>query len=244
MTISVTNIGVNYDVTGSINTISITVGAGGVPAGSLIVVGVYEHNEGGASGIGTLTDSHPNSYTAVSFALASGYAAIFYSYNSFALSNGNTITYTLNVGMSNEVAISAFYATGISAVSDPIDASVTKTLSTTSASPTLTSGVPSVSGELFTAFICSWGSTTQWTQDTGNGWAAPFNPTGNAGFSILFLGGSQVNSGVGTITYAPTRSGALQCGLIITGFKGVAVVTLDNSSQMLPSFSRTSIIGY
>lgn len=97
MAFSVTSIGTNSNAFGS--TVSVTVGAGGVPAGALIIAIVDEVNPGGT---GTITDSAANGYQI--FGLDSpnnnttlGLVQLYFAANNKALVSGNTITFTKNV---------------------------------------------------------------------------------------------------------------------------------------------------
>jgi hypothetical protein len=222
MAIALTSIAGNGSATGS--TIAMTVPAGGVPAGSLIVVTVIENNTTGT--IGTINDTSDNIYTKITdlspnAANANGRAAMFYCKNCQPLVSGNLITYNkITTGVS--VMIDSFYATGVDTAA-PLDTAVTATSSASSSTPTVTSGTPSVAGELFVAAVFRKGSTT-FTQDTTHGWAAPPNPASSSTHGSA--GGSQVNAGTGTKIYSPTLGTSLVNCQIVAGFKAAASSTL------------------
>lgn len=138
MAISVTNIGTATGSSGG--SLAVTVPAGGVPAGALIVVVVSE----GASTVGgSVADTAGNTYTAVTgvfnnAASASGYGRMYYALNATALAQNNTITFTRQTSGSN-AAMSAMYATGIQTAS-ALDTAVTNTATGSSTTPSVTSG--------------------------------------------------------------------------------------------------------
>jgi hypothetical protein len=209
--ISITNIGTNSGQ--GVTVVSVTTGT--IPAGSLIVVEVFEAYAG-PTGIGTVTDTAGNSYVVkTTLNVNTGnYFGVFEVYNSKALSSGNSITYTLN-NSPDTANVSAFYATGALATSDPYDSAVLATVTNGSGSPSaLQSGTPSVAGELFVAAMATRAGgnsePNDFIQDSGHGWAAPpnyteINPNGSTlGPYYADAGGSQVNSGTGELTFTPT----------------------------------------
>ena len=227
-TISVTNIGTNSSSEIG-TTLSVTVGAGGVPVGALIVVETIEvtwPNQTGtlSASCAALTDTQSNAYT-VAYAGIAQYLnqlnCVYYAIISNALVSGNTIKYT-GQSSSGDYAMSAFYATGI-ASSSPLDTAVTATTSVASGTTiaSLTSGTPAVSGELFVALCLS--GTSTYTQSSG-GWATPpvavYNGDSNIYNSGVYgvYGGTLINAGTGTKIFSPTTG--VTFGLdIILGFK-------------------------
>lgn len=219
MAISVTNIGI-YNANSLATTATITIPVGGVPSGSLIVLAASELAAYVAGGSAADTNNTPYSSIAhVSYATT--FFQQFYFQNAAALVSGNTITYTKQSPI--QTLLSAFYATGI-ATSGVLDTAVTA-----SGTTTVTSGTPSIAGELFVALagvhaITSTGGT--YVQDTGNGWSAPYS-TSNASYGPtsknLIGGGNQVNSGTGTKTFAPTGLVAFQ-GMQVIGFKPLSLI--------------------
>ena len=214
--VSVVDLGTSTNTTGATLTLtSVT-----VPAGALICVLV---TEAVSSSAGTLSDGGTNTYsipTGASIALPSteGYTMIFRAYNASALTNA-TLTYTKQTS-GRTASMSAFYATGIQTSSDPTDSNVTATASRSSASPSVTSGTPSVQGELIVAGI-GWyaASSLTFTQATSFTWGSPFDTvTTNA--AAQQSGGKLINMGISPVTFAPTLSSATNdYGAIILGFK-------------------------
>jgi hypothetical protein len=203
----VTNVGTNANGTGNA---TVTVTGATVPAASLIIVAVAE---GGAAAIGTVSDG-VNTYSASPTVGVTSKFAIFYAPN--ASLSGGTITFTKN-GSTHNAAMTVAYASNI-ATSSPLDTAVTVSTTATSSTPTVTSGTPAQSGELFIGVIGWTNSAAIFTQDSGNGWAAPPNNSGATGAEAI-AGGSQVNVGTGTKTYAPTFSGAASLVEQVVGFQ-------------------------
>lgn len=194
-----------------------------VSAGSLIVV-VVEERTNQAPG-GSLVDSGAsNSYvgtTGISLAAtqSNGWVRMFYVKNASALSSGSTITYTPG-GTANPVCMSAFFVTGAD-TSAPLDTTVTASATGTGTTPSVTSGSPAAAGELFLGVLGSRGSSGTFTQDTGVAWATPptegTSGTGNGAARVN--GGVFVNTGTGTLTYAPTTTVSGAYAVLIFGFK-------------------------
>lgn len=196
-----------------------------VAAGSLIVVRSAETG----TTLGTVTDSAGNTYTAITSVhpgggVSTGTTGLFYCKNCLALSSG---TVTFHKTASGNCAIAVMSATGIDTVA-PLDTAVTNTATGSSAAPSVTSGSPAVSGELFVA-VADWATSSRTgTQDTGDGWAAP--PVAQT----LDIGGNQVNAGTGTLTYAPTLSGTSVWGAIIVAFKPPTIPAQSWDQGFLP----------
>lgn len=215
---TVTAIGHNGTAGG---TSTVTVTGVTVPAGALICVLV---EEGLTTTLGTISDGSSNSYVGISLKQnnnnggTSGTGNIYYVKNSAALNNA-TITYT-KAG-SGSACISALYATGIDTV-NPLDTAVTATAAGTGTSPSVTSGTPSQAGELFISGVTWPGATGDaFTQDSGHNWVAPFTYEHTVSFSNC-AGGNQVNSGTGTITFAPTIPSHGWAAFVV-GFKQASV---------------------
>ncbi len=208
---TVTNIGTNANLSGT----TVAISNANAKAGSLIVVACAETNTTGV--IGTLADSAGHTYTAVSTihpngSNANGSVSIFYCPNCLALSGG-TITYTRNTS-GDKASISAFYWTGAATVS-PLDTAVTASASGTSATPSVTSGTPTQTNELFVG-LCVDNNTVGFTQAAG--WTTPFN---SAGGIIIINGAHRTNSALATLTYAPTFPVSVTWCLQVVGFKHV-----------------------
>ena len=231
--ISVTTLGTHAASTATTN--SVTIGVGGVPTGALVVVEVLDYTSAGSPVLGTVGDTKGNSYTSITSgnpnSNTQSVAAIFYAWNITALVNTNVITYTTNASATDFLEISVFYATGIQTSSTPLDTSVTASAVSNSASPTVTSGTPGVAGELFAAALAA-NIASDFTQDTGNGWAAPFD-TGNGAPGISVNGGNQVNAGSGTKVFSPTMSNGDESWLAVVGFKATAAAAAVRSALPL-----------
>lgn len=214
--ISVVPISTATQQTGS-GTITATVPAGGVPAGSLICVAVDER---ATVGNPSCADAATNTYTRIlsEVATSRGQLDLFYAWNASALTAGQTITVT-KAG-NDAIAVSAFYATGIQTSSDPHDSAVDAVATGSTTTPSVTSGTPSASGDLFVALLAQTNTST-FTQDTTHGWLSPppieANPGGTSPAQLD--GGTQINSGTGTITFAPTITSATQWAIGVTAFK-------------------------
>jgi hypothetical protein len=143
-----------------------------------------------------------NGGSAISF----GGTQLWYFPNSAALS---AVTLTFTKAQSVSGAMSVFYATGLT--NNPLDSGTISNTFGTTGGVSLPSGAPSALGELFIAAI---GDGTGYTQDTGNGWSAPFDaqvPNFNIG------GGHLINNGSNPVTFAPTGVGS-DWGAVIAGF--------------------------
>ena len=210
MAISITNIGTKSG--GSVTSISLTTGIS-VPVGALIVVCAAESTNNGT--IGTVADSvNSGNYSSVGVQpinnSTNGSCNVYYFSGSSILSSSATITYSGSQTPSSQV-MSAFYATGVVA-SSALDTNVTQTsfgltgFPETTYGPT-TSGTPSESGELFVGALFVQKSTAYgsgfYVQDTGNNWSSPPTVIVVVGAQSVG-GGTQVNSGSGAITFAPT----------------------------------------
>ena len=196
-----------------------------VPTGATIVCEAVD--AGTTVGGGSISDG-VNTYTSAGTvannnnATGYGYTQVYYVLSATALSSG-TITYTYSSGGGYYPSgLSCFYATGISAY----DSAVFNTAYGASSSPTITSGTPSVSGDLMVAVFGAANSTTvshPLSTDTGHGWATPPDLIQYTNIQSG-IGGEQVNSGSGTIVFAPGTGGyAPGWGEITLGFKPVAV---------------------
>lgn len=204
MAVALTLIASGQSTSGASQTWS--VGAGGVPSGAAVVVCVAE--TGTITAMGSCSDSASNSYGAdTSVALnntnSNGWLGAYHAYGITALVNGNTVSYTKKTS-GNPSCGSAMYLTGILTGSDPIDTAVTAHAYGSSATPTVTSGTPAVANEMFIAAVSSYATSMGWTQDSTNAsWATPpnnVNPITAPGIA----GGHVINSGTGTLTYAPS----------------------------------------
>ena len=211
MTISVVNIATNSGKT--VTSLAITVPAGGVPAGSLILVAVEN-----ISVTPTVTDTAGNSY---SHSKSLGTTFLFWVGNCLPLVSGNTITVS---AASSTMAATAFYAVGVSAIADPSDVSGSAAVSTTTPTVSTSSGT-TVSGELLVGILGTIGpSGDTFTQDSTNegGFSASPAPVrvgtsgGSATTNATVAGGYVVWNSTGTATYAPTITSRTGDILIVT----------------------------
>lgn len=188
-----------------------------VPARSLIVVGITEIQP---SSNGSVADSAGNSYTLIKQAYVNGNSGLgniqlFYAYNVLPLSGGS-ITYT-KATSGDATSISALFASCIQTTPSPLDAAVTASATASSSTPSVTSGTPGQAGELFVGFL-GWNGTGTFTQDSTNAaWASTLTFENSS--SASGGGGSVVNSGTGTLKYAPTMGTSHYNAIIIAGFK-------------------------
>lgn len=214
MTIAATNIGTNTN--GGTASTSVAISSVTVPAGADILVAVLM-----ATGFSGLSCSDPTngSYTQVTSvnlnnASANGTLFLFRFAGSASLS-GSTITASWTGSVKG--MISALYVTGQASAS-ALDTAVTNTSFGASASPTITSGTPGVSGELLIGAMGNGGGPT-FTQ--ASGWSAPFNEIQNPS---TLAGGNKVNSGSSAQTYNPSLSVSENYGMIIIGIKPADVL--------------------
>lgn len=221
MAISVTNIGTGTGGSGTASISSVT-----LSAGVTVICGSVD----GSSSLGGSVTDGTNTYSLIiqlgnnNNVSGSGFGSVFYSPNISAIS-GATLTYHATLGNAN-CGVSAAYATGLAAA--PLDTAVNASNFGNSVSPTVTSGTPTVSGELFVGWVSSNGAPETFTQDTGHGWAFPLNDvhaTNNVGG-----GGNQVNSGTGTKIYSPTISVGRQWADFTVGFVPATTASGDGSS--------------
>lgn len=217
MSFIVTNIGTNN---GLATSISVTAG-GTIAAGTDVVVCVSDSN---VATTGSCSDSKGNTYTKTSHTSifnSNGTSYVFTSNVTFGLVLNDTITYTSPSG-NNDLAISALSITG----ANGIDTAVTSTANQGSSTPSVTSGVPAQSGELFIGIIFQTSNATL-TQPSG-GWTTPPNAAlGAYGVS----GGNLVNVGSSALTYNPTLSKFVDWGAIIIAYKPAAATISVNASD-------------
>lgn len=160
----------------AVSSVVITVGAGGVPAGALIVV----FAAGDYATVGeafSIADSAGNSYTQKGpFHFTAGTytqsGVTFYVYNSLALVNTNTITVSNNVSYYSNAAI-AFYRTDALTASDPLDTYPTPATGTSTSPSSNSSGTLAQANEAaISVTFAQSASTASFTWTHGTGWAA------------------------------------------------------------------------
>lgn len=194
-------------------TTSISIGAGGVPAGSQIVLCCCDDGNGGIAQA-SVTDTAGNTYVSVTgSALSAPYVDIIRARTGLALSNGNTITYTRSSGGTHS-NIEAFYVTGLRNVAAQAQA----TNSGLSAAPTVTSTTPDDVGFLFVGAAGGAAAIASFTQDSTH--ASWGSPPGQVSLVLPPLGGGTViNSSKTALTYAPTFGTSTNWGAVITALK-------------------------
>jgi hypothetical protein len=225
-----TSRGSNVETTGSASTLVIS--SVTVAQGSLIVVsGCARVNT--ALGF-TITDSGSNTYavyqptenTTPTPDISSFFG---YAIASTALSNGSvTINYGETVGSS---AAEVFETTGAagSAIDSPVNASSTFATAT----PSQTSGTPTVAGDLMFANLVWNDNGVTYTEDAGNGWTNIRNQLEVGGPDSIVSTAYQVNAGTGTKTYAPVLSAGTSVGVIAQiGFKIGAPADFTSSQTL------------
>lgn len=220
MAISVTDIGHNSNASGT----TVTITGVTVPAGAMIFCFASEAQ----SAIGSFTDT-VNAYTKLGLLNGQTNPIAQASYVPVASSlSGGTITYTRGGSAGDSAAISALYATGLSGV--PLDSAVTAAASGNASAPSLTSGTPSVAGELFIAVHSNSGSSS--TADPN--WSAP--PDTDTANNTHVYGGNQINAGFGTKSYNPTGN-QTRWNAAIYGFEPLflgADIMVGAQMMMLP----------
>jgi len=215
MTAPAINIGTVFGST--VPSMVIPVPVGGVPAGSLIVVGTYDFGAGGSSHV---SDTQGNLYTklAPNTNPIGGTSTLWYAYNCKALSASDSISITKG-DSTNGATASAIYAT-VLASSDPHDASVDVLAHGGGVASAVNSGTPSVAGDLIVSFFSAAGYNPSYV-NTG-AWTGPFNYSGT-NFNIWTDGGVQINAGSALVSYAPTVNSQAAWNINIAGFKGASL---------------------
>jgi len=198
--------------------LAVTVGAGGVPAGVLIVV-VISCN-GNATGPGTTTDSAGNTYHDAGDATGQSpivTIGVQYAFNASALTNGQTITTSYT---SQTYAVSAFYWDGAQTSSDPLVSAAGVTATGTSTTPSVTLNATPPANSLCVGGLAL-DATTSDTITQPGGFATPPNVFGTSG------GTANTNSTAGggtrivstAATYNPTLANSHGWALVGVAFR-------------------------
>jgi hypothetical protein len=206
VTISITAIGTG--------TTSITVGAGGVPASSQIILCCCDDGNGSIAPA-SVTDTAGNTYASVTGStLSAPYVDIIRSRTGLALVNGNTITYTRSSGGTHS-NIEAFYVTGLANVAAQAQGTNS---GIAGSSPKATSGTPDDIGFLFVGAAGGAAAISSFTQDSTN--AAWGSPPGQVSLALPPLGGGTVivNNTL-ALAYNPTFGTPTNWGAVITALK-------------------------
>jgi len=225
---SVVNIGHTTNAANASFTQSV---ANGVPAGATIIVAVRESTTTTNPTSGSVTDSAGNSYT-LSGAIVNtaGRTGIWYCQNCLTIASAGTITYTKTGATTDPTVICAGYITGIGAYDSAVFASSVSNSNVTTL--TVTSGTPSVAGELFVAFMGVQVSETTITNDLY--WASPpFDAAVST--TPCPIGGFRLNAGNGALTYVPSWGTTGTCAGAVIGFQpaGAAVVAANSNLPMM-----------
>ena len=194
----------------------VTIGAGGVPAGSTIVVQVTPTNPAATISV---TDTAVNTYVRQNRVFYDSGVLVTAAYicqNCLALIPGNTITFTVSVGNSilSALAIKTTQATSLDLNTSPINSGASKITN-----PTITSGTPSTAGEIFVGMIgfVTVSPTSTMVLATG-GWQQPPD-FASTGFTQSQGGGWIKNAGTSPQTYNPTLSANNFVGAMLFSFK-------------------------
>lgn len=213
MSFTVTNVGTT---TGAGTSLALTVGTT-IAIGTEVVVCLNT----GAASVSTCADSQSNTYTLVKSQANNndpnnqGVGGVYHSTLTTALGAADTITIT--DGASVRKVMSVFSITGAGA----IDTGVTAAAFGASSTPSVTSGVPAVSNELFIGVITQ--SNTRGIVQPGS-WTTPPNQESSGG---SVGGGNLVNTGTSAETYNPTLSGgAADWAAIIFAYEPAAATTI------------------
>jgi hypothetical protein len=172
-----------------------------VPAGSLILILDIDVSLS-AGTHGAVTDTQGNSYAvASSFAVSgTGVEVIWYAFNSKALSTSDTITYTDANAV--ELQMDVADARNVLASANPLDSATAGNADSPSTNtPSVTSGSPSLKGDLFVALV--WGNSSVAATTQSPGWSSSLSYSPGT-TPTNFVAGTIVNTGSGTETYAPT----------------------------------------
>jgi hypothetical protein len=183
------------------------------PAGSLVVVGVWESSSGG---FGTLSDGTNNYSLATS--VTDGYETLglFYFYNPGAYSNA-TLTYTKHVSGGNAL-MSAAYSGGM-APTGTLDTTVTASTYSFSGSPSVAAAAaPAVANEWILG-VAAWAGGSGTTLTNATPFRTPLS-TIDLSTAVAIGGGSEVLANNGSApTYSATLSPTGTWAAIIAGFK-------------------------
>ena len=212
-------------------TLPLTVGGSGVIGGSCIVVIVHDRSTAGSP---SLADSQGNSYALVDSQGLNGsrtYGTLYFfrAFNSIALSAVDTITYTKGGTGNLQCALSAMSTTLALTASDPVDGATVATNFGTNFNPNVTSGVPTLTNELFVGAVGIRGTSGTFTQDSANAaWVTPpdESSSGTSSINARVNGGSVIDATTATRTYAPNYSVSEHWAAIIVGFKPFVAVPL------------------
>ena len=199
---------------------TITIPAGGVPTGAVIVIVIANNTIDPPTAVDTHSNSYNSTYDQNIGGVPVGHVSILYAYGVTALTSGNTITVTAS---SFNWCLSAFYITGALTTSDPQDASafaVSTGGGVVTATPSVTMAAASPNALVVGLYAAGAGGSMAgdtWTQDTADGFAAPPTRILASTNQFVIAGGTVFSSA--KLTYAPTNSVARNCTVIVMAFK-------------------------
>lgn len=198
--------------------LSITVPAGGVPAGALVIVGFYKSNQ--TNSVTAPTDTKGNTYVAIKRIVGGNNNAsveVYASILTTALVSGNTISFSFNGGP-RDAAMRADYWTNVSSAT--ADASGSNSSTANVATWTSGSATPTQTDDLVYV-LCGFESGNVGSLTTASYTAFSSLPTGNANNGII--AGYLLDA---TTVTAQSAGGGFtsngQYGAIIALFKTVA----------------------
>lgn len=237
MAISLTHVGTTSSKS-SPGTLSVTVGAAGVPAGSCVFVCAGMNCPTDSGAIGNADDTPHNTYqnpaslrNARNQQTATGTS---YSYNLVtALVQNNTIS--IGLPITNACAVSVFYATGLATSADPLDTTtVALNMGSSAGAQTVTmAAAPAVANSLVIGLIAYRGVPSAFSQDATNAaYGTPPNvvgTTGNPGSSNSSIGGGSIVSSL-QLTYVPGEAAAW--GMAIAAFKPPTGTTAQGQAEL------------
>lgn len=226
------NIGSSSTVVGG--TVTITVGAGGVPAGAQIFVDTSDNGTGTGGMADTAGNSYGNTHTSNTGIGLTLWRARPGTGGGLALVNGNTIVYTV---VGTLAAVRAFYVVGL--VDAGADVSATNTGS--SASPSATSPTPNFPGNFFVGVVGGATLISSFTQDTTNAaWDSTSPPAGSVSNAAPVLAmGVVVNPNKTALTYNPAFGTSDVWAAIISSYQVAPVDGWETKQSDMPSRSAT-----
>lgn len=219
MTWVVTDQGGNGNNTGTSLTMS---PAFNIAGGSLLVVFVAAND----FNAGTLSDSKGNTYSFYGSGTSGGLAGfLYFCLACTAMTTSDTVTYLKHTN-NDSVGMSMSSATYSGVLSRDISQSA---VVGNSAFPSITSGTPVASGELFIGCVAAkMGTGGSFTQASGWSNCLDFKPA-SASSVAASMGGYKINAGSGALTYNPTITSSIWVAFVVS-FNAVASGTVMRTS--------------
>lgn len=209
-----------------------------VAQNSLIVITGGMRANTGADTI-VVSDSAGNNYTVAQHTRAGtttiGFIA--WAVASTALSAGTITVADTSTGTTNftACAFQGFSVTGENTGTPNDSAATASNDAAATTTPTVTSGVPSASGELFFAvYMASVANNNTYTEDATNGWTNAMLKAGSTGGTIMTASSAyQVNAGSSAVTHAPTTSSASYTQTIVAFQLSSNVIAASSTFSMM-----------